>query len=90
MRLVGASNLYIQTPFLFEGAIAGLVGAAGACGLVAAGKYFFVDKELAPRLKFTNFISWGDVISTMPLILLAGIVLSALASFFTLRRHLRV
>ena len=38
MRLVGASNLYIQLPFLLEGALAGLVGRVLACGLVAAGQ----------------------------------------------------
>ncbi len=90
MRLVGASNLYIQTPFLLEGALAGLIGAAGACGLVALGYYYFIEQRLRPLVKFTNFISWSDVLSTIPLILLAGIVMSSLASFFTLRRHLRV
>ncbi len=90
MRLVGASNLYIQTPFLLEGALAGLIGAAGACGLVALGYYYFIEQRLRPLVKFTNFISWSDVISTIPLILLAGVVMSSLASFFTLRRHLRV
>jgi len=90
MRLVGASNLYIQTPFLLEGALAGLIGAAGACGLVALGYYYFIEQRLRPLVKFTRFISWSDVISTIPLILLAGVVMSSLASFFTLRRHLRV
>ena len=31
MRLVGASNLYIQLPFLLEGAFAGFVGGLLAC-----------------------------------------------------------
>jgi cell division transport system permease protein len=90
MRLVGASNLYIQLPFLIEGAVAGLVGAAGACGLVALGKWYFIDQKLRPLVKFTNFIGWDAVIGTFPGLLLAGVLLSSLASFFTLRRHLRV
>lgn len=90
MRLVGASNLYIQTPFLLEGALAGLVGAAAACGLLALGKWYLVDERLRPLIKFTNFIGWGEVISAIPFILLAGVLLSGLASFVTLRRHLRV
>ncbi len=90
MRLVGASNLYIQTPFLLEGALAGLVGAAAACGLVAVGKWYFIDHKLRPLVKFTNFIGWDAVFGLIPFILVAGILLSGLASFLTLRRHLRV
>ena len=90
MRLVGASNLYIQLPFLLEGVIAGLVGAGLASGLIALGKYFLVDRVLRSTIKFTNFIGWGAVVSTVPQLLLLGAVLSGVASFLTLRRHLRV
>ncbi len=90
MRLVGASNLYIQMPFLLEGAIAGLLGAAGAVGLVCLGYSYFINGKLRPLVKFTNFIGWNDVISTIPLILIAGVLMASFASFFTLRRHLRV
>ncbi len=90
MRLVGASNLYIQTPFLLEGAMAGLVGGIGACGLMALGKWYIVDDQLRPLVGFTEFIGWGEVFGTMPGILLAAVLMSAGASFFTLRRHLRV
>ena len=34
MRLVGASNFYVQLPFLVEGVIAGLVGWLVAAGLL--------------------------------------------------------
>ena len=90
MRLVGASNLYIQMPFLLEGALAGLVGGIGACGLLAVGKWYLIDQQLRPLVRFTNFIGWDAVFSTIPWLLLAGVVLSSAASFVTLRRHLRV
>jgi cell division transport system permease protein len=90
MRLVGASNLYIQLPFLLEGALAGLVGAAFASGLLVLGKWWIIDQLLAPLLTFTRFVGWNEVIAVIPLLLLTGVVLSSLASFFTLRRHLRV
>ncbi len=35
MRLVGASNFYIQLPFLLEGVVAGLVGGLLASGVIA-------------------------------------------------------
>ena len=37
MRYVGASNLFIQAPFMIEGALAALVGAALAIGSLFAG-----------------------------------------------------
>ncbi|MBC7678379.1 MAG: ABC transporter permease [Pseudorhodobacter sp.] len=90
MRLVGASNLYIQLPFLLEGALAGLLGGALAGGLVALGKYELIDQQLRPRIKFTNFVGWDSVLGIIPWLLVTGVVLSSTASFVTLRRHLRV
>ncbi len=90
MRLVGASNLYIQLPFLLEGALAGLVGGLFASGFLALGKYALVDKQLVPLLKFTNFIEWHHVYAVIPILLVVGVLLSSAASFLTLRRHLRV
>lgn len=90
MRLVGASNFYIQLPFLLEGAIAGLVGAIIASfGLVGV-KHFFIDERLAPSFKFTTFIGWDAVFTVIPILLLVGAGLSALVSFLTLRKYLRV
>jgi cell division transport system permease protein len=91
MRLVGASNLYIQLPFLLEGALAGLLGAGIAVGLVAAAKAVFIDRVLKPAFSVTtSFVGWDVVLRQAPVLLLTGVLLSALASFVTLRRHLRV
>ncbi|HLZ38655.1 MAG TPA: permease-like cell division protein FtsX [Mycobacteriales bacterium] len=90
MRLVGASNLYIQLPFLLEGALAGLVGALFAVGLLVLFKHFLVDGVLKPAFRFTAFVGWDAVWAIVPILLVTGVVLSALASFITLRRHLRV
>ncbi len=90
MRLVGASNMYIQLPFLLEGVLAGLVGSVFAVVGVVAMKFFLIDKVLKPSLKFTAFIGWDAVISTIPWLILVGVLLSGMSSFVTLRRHLRV
>ena len=90
MRLVGASNLYIQLPFLLEGVLAGLVGAALASGALVGFKIFLIDGQLRPSFPLVAFIGWGDVLSTLPWLFLTGTVLAGLASFVTLRRHLRV
>jgi cell division transport system permease protein len=90
MRLVGASNLYIQLPFLLEGVLVGLVGAAFAAAGLAALKAVLVDQLLKPMLKFTSFVGWRDVIVIVPWMFLLGVALTGISSFFTLRRHLRV
>jgi cell division transport system permease protein len=90
MRLVGASNLYIQLPFLLEGILAGVLGAALASGVLAAIKAFVIDRDLRSTFQFTAFVGWEQVLSIMPWIFLTGVVLAGLSSFVTLRRHLRV
>jgi cell division transport system permease protein len=90
MRLVGASNLYIQLPFLLEGVLAGLVGAALASGALLALKEFLIDRQLRPTFAFTAFVGWDDVLAILPILFLTGALLAGLSSFVTLRRHLRV
>ena len=90
MRLVGASNLYIQLPFLLEGVLAGLVGAILASGGVVALKAILIDRLLKPNFPITAYVGWDAVIAVIPIIILTGVALSGLASFLTLRRHLRV
>jgi cell division transport system permease protein len=90
MRLVGASNFYIRLPFILEGAIAGAVGAVLATILVIAAKWAGVDHYLEPNFRFTSFIGWDAVFSTIPWLFLFGVGGSALVSAVTLRRYLRV
>lgn len=90
MRLVGASNFYIQMPFLLEGAIAGLIGGTLASGALMAVQKFFVENVLQPSFRITPFIGWDAVWGTIPILLLVGVGMSSLASFLTLRRYLRV
>jgi cell division transport system permease protein len=90
MRLVGASNLYIQLPFLLEGVLAGLVGAGLAAGALVAVKVVLVDGQLRPNFPVIAFVGWDDVLAIVPWLFLTGVLLAGLASFVTLRRHLRV
>jgi cell division transport system permease protein len=90
MRLVGASNLSIQLPFMVEGLLAGVVGAAVASAALVALKVFAIDRGLRRTFQFTAFIGWRDVLVTLPWLFVIGVVLAGLSSFFTLRRHLRV
>jgi cell division transport system permease protein len=90
MRLVGASNFYIQLPFILEGVVAASVGSILAGGAVLAIVQFFVQGYLAERLPFTSFVGLSDGLLVVPLLLLAGILLAALASGLAIRRYLRI
>ncbi len=90
MRLVGASSFYIQLPFLLEAALAALVGALVAIGLLALGKAILVDGVLTPSFRFTNFVGWDVVAQVSLIVLVTGVALASLAALVTLRRYLRV
>jgi cell division transport system permease protein len=90
MRLVGASNYYVQMPFIAEAAFAAFVGAVLASGMLAVGKYLLIDRFLRGQISLIQFIGWGPVIKVMPLILLIGVLMSSVAATLTLRKYLRV
>ena len=90
MRLVGASNFYIQMPFLLEGAVAGLFGGLLASGVLIGIKAFFIDGIVAPHLSSIQFIGWGPFVFIIPVLLGAGVLMAVIASAFTLRKYLRV
>ena len=90
MRLVGASNFYIQLPFLLEAAFSAGVGALLAIVGLIITKAVVIDKILAPSFQFTSFVGWDAVFAIAPLMFVVGILLAGLAAFFTLRKYLRV
>ncbi len=90
MRLVGASSWSIQAPFILQSALAGLIGAVLASGLLLAGYQLIVADQLAQNYRVTAYIGSSAVWATIPLIVLLGVGLAGLASFFTLRRYLKV
>ena len=61
MRLVGASNFYIQLPFLLEAALAAALGAIVAIGALVLMKTVLIDEVLAPSFQFTAFVGWDAV-----------------------------
>jgi cell division transport system permease protein len=90
MRLVGASNRFIQTPFVLEGVFAALIGSVLAAGAVFAIVQFFVRGYLANRIVSINFVSENDALVVVPILLLVGIVLAAVSANFAISRYLKV
>jgi cell division transport system permease protein len=88
MRLVGASNFYVQLPFLLEGIIAGMFGWLVAAGLLIAVKTLGLD-TLQQYFPYNVRLSLADLIEVIVLAMVMGVVLCGVTSFLTLRRYLR-
>jgi cell division transport system permease protein len=89
MRLVGASNTYIQMPFILEGAIAGLIGGLFASILLIFSKKLLVDR-LAGDVQLVSQLGWNVVILVIIVSICFGVLLCAVSSFLTLRRYLKI
>jgi len=90
MRLVGASNRFIQTPFILEGVFAALIGSVLASAAVLAGVHFGVDGYLRQRVEFvTTWVGIAEAWLVIPVLIGIGVVLAALSAGFAIRRWLR-
>lgn len=89
MRLVGASNRFIQTPFVLEGIVAAALGAAVASAAVWSIVHFFVQGYLAEALPTTVFVTTADAFGAMPVLFATGIGLAVVASYISITRYLR-
>lgn len=91
MRLVGASNLYIRMPFIFEGIFYGISSA-----IIVMIALLATSKFLAPITE--GSISGGDIFSfylsnffiILGALLLSGILLGTLSGFIAIRRYLKI
>ena len=90
MKLVGASDSFVRTPFVLEGLVQGLIGAIPAALLVVWMDSLFVGwaQENLPFLP----ISSGAVNALIVLffLLFVGALVGVAGSFFSVRRFLKV
>jgi cell division transport system permease protein len=93
MRLVGASNRYIQTPFVLEGVFAALIGSLLAGGAIVAIVQFFVKDYLASPAVLgstTTLIGPADAWLVVPILIVVGAVLASLSASAAISRYLKV
>ena len=89
MRLVGASNRAIQTPFVLEGVIAAFVGSVLASGAIVAMVHFGVTGYLAQRMGPIPWVGMPEALVVVIVIVALGVLLSAVSAGFAIRRWLR-
>jgi cell division transport system permease protein len=90
MKYIGATDWFIRWPFVVEGVIIGLIGAAA--GFIAISVlYWLFSSKIAEEVNIISLVNLGDlqfdVIYTFALV---GIVIGALGSTISIRKYLRV
>ena len=90
MRLVGASNWFIRTPFLMEGIIQSMIGAGLALFVILGTTSWLLPKvrEAIPFLPLT--LTSSDMAQISLVLVIVGIVIGLVGSSFALRRYLKV
>lgn len=89
MKLVGATDWFIRWPFVIEGIVVGAGGALLAIAVLAATKIILID----PLASTWSLIAAPRTIpfeALMAVLVVAGVLVSALGSGLSLRRFLRV
>ncbi|MBP5151960.1 MAG: permease-like cell division protein FtsX [Lachnospiraceae bacterium] len=94
MKYIGATDFFVRAPFVIEGILIGLVGAAIPLGII----YFvynralsFITGQFSVLSSLLNFLSIEDVFRVLvPVSLGIGVGIGFLGSFTTVRKHLRV
>jgi cell division transport system permease protein len=91
MRLVGASNRFIQTPFILEGVFAALIGSLLASAAIVAIVQFFVRGYLATALgPSTTLVGLDDAALVVPILIVLGGLLASASAGFAINRYLKV
>ncbi len=90
MRLVGASNWFIRTPFLLEGVLQSLIGSVLAILTLLAAQAVIVP-WLQGNLKFIPVTIGGVTMAQLSaLLVLSGVAIGLLGSGSAIRRYLKV
>ncbi len=94
MKLIGATNGFVKAPFVVEGIIIGILGAAFPLALL----YYlytqligFVSEKFNALTGLLEFLPVSDMFRILlPVGLALGVGIGFFGSFFTIRKHLKV
>jgi len=89
MKLVGASNWFIQAPFVLEAMFAGVIGAAIASIALVAAKVTLIDGSLKSLTSLVLPVHWSSVLYMIPVLVAVGAVVSGVTGWVTLRFYIK-
>jgi cell division transport system permease protein len=90
MKLVGASNWFIQAPFVLEAVFAGLIGSLLAFLTLVLAKWLLIDGSLKSLASLLTPVPWGRIFLMLPILAGIGSLISAVTGWITLRFYVRV
>lgn len=94
MKYIGATDFFVRAPFVLEGVLIGLIGAAIPLGLIYSLYNYaltYVMERFNVLSSFLNFLSVEEIFNILaPLSLLVGVGIGFLGSVSTVRKHLHV
>lgn len=94
MKYVGATDFFVRAPFIIEGIIIGLVGAAIPLAIVfeAYNKLIlYVMEKFAVLTRWLDFMTAQQIFEVLvPVCLLVGVGIGFIGSYTTVRKHLHV
>ncbi|MDI6105337.1 permease-like cell division protein FtsX [Actinoplanes sp. NEAU-A12] len=90
MKLVGASNWFIQAPFVLEAVVAGLIGAILGSIFLFVAKVVLLDNKLQALTTILTPMPDSNVLLMVPLLAGVGALVSAATAWITLRFYLKV
>ena len=86
MRLVGATNWFIRTPFLIEGLVTGIAGALLSFAILVIGYRFLLGQVQLVAPGITGFVGWPELRRLGSQLVVMGGLLGFLGSLVSLRR----
>lgn len=90
MRLVGASNMYISLPFLFETLVAALIGVILASMAIGAVMYWAIYGKLRNNSQIVEWIDWHDALFAVGGIAVLGVLITFIPTLVMTRKYLKV
>jgi cell division transport system permease protein len=90
MKLIGASNWFIRTPFLLEGMFYGAVGAIVGWG-ITYGILYFNSSTIAYFFGSIQVLPIAPIlmVQVLGILLVSAVVLGAFSSFLAVLRYLK-
>lgn len=93
MKFVGATDWFVRMPFIIEGIIVGIIGAAVSSAILGAAYYYFSDVIKNQMIGFMSIslMPFNQIITSMVVLLITvGIIIGAAGSLISVRRFIKV
>lgn len=90
MKILGATNWFIRAPFVLEGMTLGFLGAAVSTAVLSFGYISLLDRVQLPVPFFSPVVDLDLIFQIAGGLVTFGLLIGALGSAISIRKHLRV